>query len=777
MDKSWVHLDRSSDEYSVGLNLFINESICHSNRKDKIICPCKQCCNRYYQDIITVKGHLLWNGMDPMYMTARWTHHGETYINSEINTIQTDSIEEEETGEMYGFLNESFVQPIIGENVGSSRHEPIFEGRTPEAELFYKLLEHADKELYPGCKKYKKLDAVVKLYQIKCLGNVTNRAFSMFMEIFSDMLPDGNCLPKSSKQAKKIIDDLGLKYEKIDACPNDCMLFWKDTSNLDVCSRCGASRYTINKMADGSSSKVSAKILRYFPLTPRLKRLYMSKHTAEHMRWHVTECPKDGYMRHPSDSPAWKHLDDLYPQFASEVRNVRLGLASDGFNPFASLTNPHSTWPVVISVYNLPPWMCMKQPYFFLSLLIPGPTAPGNDIDVYLKPLIDELKELWEVGSNTYDVFSNQSFNMKAVVLWTINDFPVYANLSGWSTKGKLACPHCNHKTCSKRLPNYQKHCYLGHRRFLPITHRFRNMATLFDGSCERNAAPRMPTGSECLTQLSTLTFTFGKTPTLETDGSKKRQRRRSNVPKESRTHATNPWKKKSIFFSLPYWQHLLIRHNLDLMHIEKCISEKILHMLLGAGKKMKDGLEARADLEVLKIRRALHPIRQGNRTYLPPSIFSMTNEEKMLFCEALSNVCVPDGYSSNVSRCVNVKDRKLSGLKSHDHHVIMQHLLPLAIRRILPRPITLVFLELSAILRRLCSKKESEASFKQLENRVVLALCQMEKMLPLSFFDITVHLLVHLAHEAAIAGPIQYRWMYPIERYIHFVIEFASPL
>ena len=45
----------------------------------------------------------------------------------------------------------------------------------------------------------------------------------------------------------------------------------------------------------------------------------------------------------------------------------------------------------------------MKQTFFMLSLLIPGPTAPRNDIDIYLQPLIDELNDLWEVGVETYD--------------------------------------------------------------------------------------------------------------------------------------------------------------------------------------------------------------------------------------------------------------------------------------------------------------------------------------------------------------------------------------
>ena len=70
----------------------------------------------------------------------------------------------------------------------------------------------------------------------------------------------------------------------------------------------------------------------------------------------------------------------------------------------------HSTWPVVLMAYNLPPWMCMKPEYYMLSLLIPGLRSPGNDIDIYLQPLIEELKVLWESGVETYDESRNQTF-------------------------------------------------------------------------------------------------------------------------------------------------------------------------------------------------------------------------------------------------------------------------------------------------------------------------------------------------------------------------------
>ncbi|XP_070029792.1 uncharacterized protein [Nicotiana sylvestris] len=185
-------------------------------------------------------------------------------------------------------------------------------------------------------------------------------------------------------------------------------------------------------------------------------------------------------------------------------RNVRLGLASDGFNPFGSMSNAYSMWPLVLIPYNLPPWICMKQSNILLSLLIPGPKSPGMDIDVYLQPLIDDLKTLWESGVETYDAFKKQNFHLRATLLWTINDFPAYGMLSGWSTKGKLACPVCHVHTCSIYLKHGRKHCYMGHRRFLEINHPYRRNKSSFDNTKEERLAPQALSGDDVLAQLNT---------------------------------------------------------------------------------------------------------------------------------------------------------------------------------------------------------------------------------------------------------------------------------
>nr|GEW46944.1 hypothetical protein [Tanacetum cinerariifolium] len=111
------------------------------------------------------------------------------------------------------------------------------------------------------------------------------------------------------------------------------------------------------------------------------------------MIWHATgKCTEPSKMQHPVDGRAWKKFDTMYLDFSKEPRNVRLGLAANGFNPFGNLSQAYSMWPVILTTYNMPPWLCMKESSFMKTLLIPGPKSLGKDIYVYLRPLIEDLK-------------------------------------------------------------------------------------------------------------------------------------------------------------------------------------------------------------------------------------------------------------------------------------------------------------------------------------------------------------------------------------------------
>ena len=107
----------------------------------------------------------------------------------------------------------------------------------------------------------------------------------------------------------------------------------------------------------------------------------------------------------------------------------------------------------------------------------------------------------------------------------------------------------------------------MGHCRFLLDDHKFRRSKKAFNGEIEIRPPPELLSGTNLLNQMEGLDVIFGKH--LET---KKKNKRNGD--------AVMPWNKKSIFFKLPYWDHLLVRHNLDVMHIEKNISQSILDKL-----------------------------------------------------------------------------------------------------------------------------------------------------------------------------------------------------
>ncbi|GAA0171414.1 hypothetical protein LIER_25448 [Lithospermum erythrorhizon] len=445
--------------------------------------------------------------------------------------------------------------------------------------------------------------------EANCTHGISNTAFSDLLESIRELLPEAK-LPKSFYEAKKVVKDIGLHYDKIDTCRNDCMLYWKEYGDATSCHVCHASR------------------------------------------------EKDGLLRHPADGEDWKEFDKLYPTFGSESRNVRLGLASDGFNPFRTMNTQHSTWPVVLINYNLPPWLIMKSEFLILSLLIPGPASPGNDIDVYLQPLIEELKDLWCNEFDTYDASKKETFKMYAALRSTTSDFPGYAMLSSYTTKGKFACPYCHYETGHRYLSNSNKSCYMAHRRFLDADHPWRYDTKAFDGETEERAAPEPLTVSEIEQLLKDWKNSFGKLQ-----------------PKKKNDDC--PWRKSSIFHTLVYCKDLRCLHHLDVMHIEKNICDSVLGTLLDIPGKSKDHHKARLDLQEMGIRPELHPQESGDDRYvlLPKASFSMSKEDKSMFCSVIKKSKLPAGCTSDISReHEEVVKQKLKNNKKRRWSEAQQH-------------------------------------------------------------------------------------------------------
>nr|XP_011463602.1 PREDICTED: uncharacterized protein LOC101298016 [Fragaria vesca subsp. vesca] len=565
MDKTWMKADRRSLQFNLGFNQFLKVALDNARNPNNIPCPCLKCHNNRFGNIQFIKDHVYFNGIMQNY--TRWKWHEECsyaarhYLSEGSETVE--QIPDLGGNEDIGVLN--------GED-----HEI-----SPDSNEFMQFVEDGDKPLYPGCTKSTKMNGSVNL-------------------------------------AKKTLSALGMKYEKIDVCPNDCILYRDLNVDAKKCPSCNASRW---KLAKDGSEKVGVPT----------KTLWGRK--------------KDGMMRHPANSPTWKMVNTNWPDFGIEPRNLRLALSSDGFNPYGAISSKYSCWPVILITYNLPPWLCMKRKYMMLTLLISGPKQPRNDIDVYLQPLVDDLKVLWDGIEQVYDSVRGEYFKLKAVLLWTINDFPAYGNLSGCVVKGYNACPICVDQTKPYRLKHSKKLVFWRNRRQLPRHHPYLKQASAFDNTIEKEDAPTPLTGEETFARVQGLPKASGK----------------GNAPAPYKGPPKNRpcWKKKSVFYELDCLKFLPVRHNLDVMHIEKNCCDAILGTLLNIPGKTKDGVAARLGMVDMGICTDLKPTAGG-----------------------------PSRFSSNIRNLVSVNDLKLGNLKSHDCHVIMQLLLPVAIRSVLEKPV-----------------------------------------------------------------------------------------
>ncbi|XP_027936218.1 uncharacterized protein LOC114191244 [Vigna unguiculata] len=731
MDRSWMNERRISEEYEKGVSEFLQYVQEHAiSSNGTYFCPCVRCLNQIRHDLGTMRDYLFIFGIMRSY--TLWTWHGEV-LDKPTTSRGTDYVDDWMNDHL-----EDMVRDVGEENFG-------------KVHLYDSLKSDSEEQLYPGCTNFTRLSATLKLFSLKARHGWTDTSFTELLELLKEMLPENNTLPIRNYEAKKVLCPMGLEYQKIHACPNDCVLYRDEFASLKACPTCGLSRF--KKKIDGNSGDEDkdgppAKVMWYLPIIPRFKRLFSIKEDAKNLKWHVDGRKCDNLLRHPADSPQWKKIDETYPEFGAEPRNLRLGLATDGMNPYGNLSSKHSSWPVLLMIYNLSPLLCMKRKYMMLSMMISGPRQPGNDIDVYLKPLIDDLKLLWEEGVDVYDSYSEELFCLRAMLFCTINDFPAYGNLSGYSVKGHFACPICEKNTSYIQLKHSQKTVYTRHRKFLPRNHPYRRMKKAFNGSPEDEVVARPRNGEEIYNQVENIDIVFGKHP-------------------KKKTTEKSIWKKRSIFFNLPYWCKLDVRHCIDVMHVEKNVCDSVIGTLLNVKGKTKDGVKARQDLAEMGIRSELHAQSIGRRTYLPPACHTLSRKEKQIFCECLRSVKVPQGYSSNISSLVSMQDLKLVGLKSHDCHVLMQQLLPVAFRAILPTSVRGILTRLCMFFNAICKKVIDPRVLDDLENEAIRLLCQLEMYFPPSFFDIMVHLIVHLVREIRLCGPVFLRWMYPVERYM----------
>ena len=200
-------------------------------------------------------------------------------------------------------------------------------------------------------------------------------------------------------------------------------------------------------------------------------------------------------------------------------------------------------------------------------------------------------------------------------------------------------------------------------------------------------------------------------------------------------------------------------------MHIEKNVYDNLIGTMLNILDKSKDTDKVRMDLKDLNIRKELHLQQHGTKVFKPLACYWLTLAERREFYKFLKSIQFPDGYVGNISKNVHIKEQKIMRLKSHDCHILLQRLLPICIRSYVQKKVSIVITELSMFFQKIYARTLSISDLDALQEMIVFILCKLERIFPPAFFDVMVHLVVHLPYEANMAWSVHTRWMYPFER------------
>jgi hypothetical protein len=160
-------------------------------------------------------------------------------------------------------------------------------------------------------------------------------------------------------------------------------------------------------------------------------------------------------------------------------------------NPFGENRTVHSTWSVILTMCNLLTWLCHKRKYLILSILIQGPKQASINIEVFLDPLMKDMKKLWNKGVRMWDQYQQEYFTLYSIIFFCINDAPGDFTVS-WQIKGKSGiCPIYVGGTAPMYLPSSRKLVYMQHRQFLSRKHKYRKIEDYFDNTIEKNSATK----------------------------------------------------------------------------------------------------------------------------------------------------------------------------------------------------------------------------------------------------------------------------------------------
>lgn len=434
---------------------------------------------------------------------------------------------------------DSLERDAANPDFGGSDHIPEEENEADFVDVdFENVMQDCVEPLYDGSSETRMQGGIVIMTLATVFGVSDTFLSALLTYLAGTLLPRNNVMPRTTYELKTMIRRLGLEHERIHSCPNGHILYEGDqNSALTECPRCLHPRFV------AGSTTIPHAVTRYFPVIPKLQRLYKCPKVVDLLKHFEGASMDSTIMKSIADSFQWREVSRMYPEFRDVQKSLRLGLVADGVCPHGNQSSKHSTWIILLAIYNFPGWLSTKKFFLNLTLLIPGPKAPTSDtIDVFLKPLVRDLLLLWDgiPAVNMNNPPGQRAFTLRAMLLWTVHDFPAFGLIGGHVVKGYAACPVCGGDTYAEHSSCLKKMVFLGHRRFLPMNHVFRRARVAFNNQPEARTYPQRRTGTEVLNQGR------ARSEWLRDGGIEDSQE------DPVKRHGV---KRSSILYALPYWK------------------------------------------------------------------------------------------------------------------------------------------------------------------------------------------------------------------------------
>ncbi|KAH1032847.1 hypothetical protein J1N35_045021, partial [Gossypium stocksii] len=273
IDRIWMKFSRVSNGYRNGVQTFLNFVFQNVSQENMIFCPCKKYGNINWHYCEVVYEHLIVDGFIRGIKNGFFMEnvHVVEPLQRLIQSVREDDMEDmlRDAFNMRSHGLQSFSPDLVASNdcnfsenaFTKTRRSICDEQANDEAAKSYTLFNEMNEELYEGSKFSKML--CILLFHLKCLGGWTGNSLTMLLEFLRYMFHFTK-ISHSCKDMKKLIKNLGIGYNKIHSCPNDCMLYWGDRKNKQSCHVCSKSRWMNRNIEDFAIFFTNTKALKAF---------------------------------------------------------------------------------------------------------------------------------------------------------------------------------------------------------------------------------------------------------------------------------------------------------------------------------------------------------------------------------------------------------------------------------------------------------------------------------------------------------------------------------